>query len=265
MLGVASVVVRRGVLRRGVRLHRAPAEPRAQRLLLHVAGLVLVLVGVTTLLPAATASTGVLRGARRGVRAAWSRIGRLFLLLHAAAYIVAAGIVSGTLSYASGRWWPARRPPWTLPERRRCSSCSPPALAAWLAAREPRATAAPAPAWPRFVIVLVLSCCRPAARRSATSRPPWAACRVRHGGRRACWPPSAPVVLALAALVVAWIGRHARLPRVGLARLPAARRRSALKMVAQDFMHSRPATLFVALALYGAALIVAPRLRRRQA
>jgi len=35
-------------------------------------------------------------------------------------------------------------------------------------------------------------------------------------------------------------------------------------MVAQDFMHSRPATMFVALALYGAALILAPRLRRRQ-
>jgi len=29
-------------------------------------------------------------------------------------------------------------------------------------------------------------------------------------------------------------------------------------------MHSRPATMFVALALYGAALILAPRLRRRQ-
>jgi hypothetical protein len=36
-------------------------------------------------------------------------------------------------------------------------------------------------------------------------------------------------------------------------------------MAAQDFMHSRPATLFVALALYGVALIMAPRLRRRQA
>jgi len=36
-----------------------------------------------------------------------------------------------------------------------------------------------------------------------------------------------------------------------------------LKMVAQDFNHSRPATLFIALAIYGLALIVAPRLRRR--
>jgi hypothetical protein len=35
-----------------------------------------------------------------------------------------------------------------------------------------------------------------------------------------------------------------------------------LKMVAQDFKYSRPATLFIALAVYGIALIVAPRLRR---
>jgi hypothetical protein len=33
-------------------------------------------------------------------------------------------------------------------------------------------------------------------------------------------------------------------------------------MVAQDFNDSRPATLFIALACYGAALILAPRLRR---
>jgi len=34
-------------------------------------------------------------------------------------------------------------------------------------------------------------------------------------------------------------------------------------MVSQDLQVSRPATLFIAMALYGAALIVAPRLRRR--
>ena len=71
-------------------------------------------------------------------------------------------------------------------------------------------------------------------------------------------------VLAIAALAVAWIGRHAGFREwdwlvypllVGI----------GVKMAAQDFMHSRPATLFVALALYGAALIMAPRMRRRQA
>jgi hypothetical protein len=35
-------------------------------------------------------------------------------------------------------------------------------------------------------------------------------------------------------------------------------------MATEDFKHSRPATLFIAMALYGAALIVAPRLRRTE-
>jgi hypothetical protein len=35
-----------------------------------------------------------------------------------------------------------------------------------------------------------------------------------------------------------------------------------LKLLAEDLRHSRASTLFVALALYGGALIVAPRLAR---
>jgi hypothetical protein len=38
-----------------------------------------------------------------------------------------------------------------------------------------------------------------------------------------------------------------------------------LKLVIEDFRLSRPATLFIALALYGVALIAAPRLARRPA
>ena len=68
-------------------------------------------------------------------------------------------------------------------------------------------------------------------------------------------------VLAAATLLVAWGARRDRLrewvwlvyPLLVLV---------GLKMVAQDFNYSRPATLFIALALYGAALIVAPRLGR---
>jgi hypothetical protein len=36
-----------------------------------------------------------------------------------------------------------------------------------------------------------------------------------------------------------------------------------LKLIADDFWHSTPATLFAALAVYGLALILAPRLLRR--
>jgi hypothetical protein len=37
------------------------------------------------------------------------------------------------------------------------------------------------------------------------------------------------------------------------------------KLAVEDLPRSRPATLFLALALYGAALILVPRLRRREA
>ncbi len=68
-------------------------------------------------------------------------------------------------------------------------------------------------------------------------------------------------VLAIAALVIAWVGWHPRFREWAWLVYPLLVA-VGLKMVAQDFKYSRPATLFIALAVYGAALIVAPRLRR---
>jgi hypothetical protein len=58
------------------------------------------------------------------------------------------------------------------------------------------------------------------------------------------------------------MGRHARFREWGWLVYPLLVG-IGLKLVTQDYKHSRPATLFIALDLYGAALIVAPRLRRR--
>lgn len=69
------------------------------------------------------------------------------------------------------------------------------------------------------------------------------------------------VVLASVAVAVAWAGRHARFPDVGWALYPILVL-TAVKLVVEDFPRSRPATLFVALAAYGVALILAPRLGR---
>jgi heme/copper-type cytochrome/quinol oxidase subunit 2 len=68
-------------------------------------------------------------------------------------------------------------------------------------------------------------------------------------------------VLAAATLLIAWGARHDRLREWAWLVYPMLVL-IGLKMVAQDFKHSRPATLFIALALYGIALILAPRLRR---
>jgi hypothetical protein len=69
------------------------------------------------------------------------------------------------------------------------------------------------------------------------------------------------VVLALATLAVAWIGRRPRFREWGWLVYPLLVG-IGLKMVVQDFIYSRPATLFLALALYGTVLILAPRIRR---
>ena len=69
-------------------------------------------------------------------------------------------------------------------------------------------------------------------------------------------------VLSLATLAVAGMGRQLRFREWGWLVYPLLVG-IGIKLMTQDFKHSRPATLFIAMALYGAALIVAPRLRRR--
>jgi hypothetical protein len=69
-------------------------------------------------------------------------------------------------------------------------------------------------------------------------------------------------VLAAAAVVLAVATRYRELIELGWLVYPVLLL-GGLKLLVEDFQQSRPATLFIALALYGAALIFAPRLVRR--
>lgn len=71
-------------------------------------------------------------------------------------------------------------------------------------------------------------------------------------------------VLAVLAVAAAWAGRWDRLRQAAWFVYPLLAL-GAVKLVVQDLLVGRPATLFAALALYGAALIAAPRVMRRQA
>ncbi len=223
--------------------------------------IVLVLVGVTLLLPGPAVSLALAALAVL-CSAAWSRIGRLFLLIHAAVYLLAAALASGAVGYDVGEVLTGAAPPWPPPSPAMLAVLAAAAASAWLASREPAGDGSPWARAPRFaiVILLVLSAggtlvgyLAPAiGRQPDGSIDAGLLATIRTG------------VLAIATLAVAWIGRHVRFREwdwlvypllVGI----------GLKMAAQDFMHSRPATLFVALALYGVALIMAPRMRRRQA
>lgn len=70
------------------------------------------------------------------------------------------------------------------------------------------------------------------------------------------------VVLAIVVMTVAWAGRHTRLSELGWWLYPLLVL-TAVKLLFEDFPRSQPATLFVALAAFGIALIVAPRLAGR--
>jgi hypothetical protein len=67
------------------------------------------------------------------------------------------------------------------------------------------------------------------------------------------------VVLAAAALVVAWLGARTRFREAAWLLYPVLIA-GGLKLFIEDLPTSRPATLFLALAFYGGALILAPRL-----
>ena len=223
--------------------------------------LVLIVVGSSLLLPATALD---LTFAALAVVACvwWGRSGRLFLLLHGAAYLLAAGVVSGTLSYAVWAFASGHTGVWRQPGLGAPVVAAAGLLAAWLAGGDARDGAHPQARWPRFVIILVavsavggvaVGLLAPVVAGAASGTvDPGVLATLR------------TVVLALAALAVAWIGRHDGFREWAWLVYPLLVV-TGLKMVAQDFMQSRPATMFVALALYGAAMIFAPRLRRRQA
>jgi hypothetical protein len=71
-------------------------------------------------------------------------------------------------------------------------------------------------------------------------------------------------VLASGALALAWTGRHDRYREAAWLLYPVLTA-GGIKLLLEDMPQSKPATLFMALALYGGALIAAPRLTRRRA
>lgn len=194
-----------------------------------------------------------------GIGALARRAGRLTLAAHAAAYGVGAIFSAGLLSAAARATFssPATWEP--LPSAALLVLALG-AGAAWLTAnagarhtiveRLPRLSLLAAVAIGaeavavHFVVPLV------AGRGSATDL--GALATVRTG------------VLVIAAFLLAWIGRAEawREARWLVYPLLAA---TGLKLLLEDVSRSRPATLFLAFAAYGAALILVPRLRRRAA
>jgi len=177
--------------------------------------------------------------------------------VHGAAYVLVALAASGALTVAAGVW-----------------------------------TVAPSP-WPSMSIIAWLTLAVTAV--CATMRPTLrddvagvitrsgrlviaAACVFVAGGAAVMWlapfiagmPPDAGILASLRtvilSLVVVALGWAARWPHAAIfARLVyPVLALGAVHLVADDFRHSEPSTLFVALALYGLALALGPRLALRR-
>lgn len=194
-----------------------------------------------------------------GSALSWARLGRSFMLVHAAAYLVAAGIVSGVLAYGLHALATPGADPWQFPTAAMGAVLAAAAACAWLAAARTTTTSVEAVRALRVVIVLVLLAAAVACTIGLAG--PLAAGRGDGSVDPGVYATVSTVVLALAALGVAWLSRQPRFHEwtwlvypllVGI----------GVKMAMQDFKHSKPSTLFIAMALYGAALILAPRLRR---
>jgi hypothetical protein len=194
-----------------------------------------------------------------GLAAVWRalRAGPAALAIHAAAFALAAAATSGVLTAAAYRLAAPAGTPW--PPVTLVMLASAALVGAGLAIPAPTDSADPLVRGCRFVILAMTLCGATAAVMEA-----W-----RMAGGRAALDPGVlatarTIVIAAAAMGLAWAGRTLAFRESRWLVLPLLAA-GALKLVAEDFPHSRPSTLFVALAAYGTALILTPRLTRRRA
>jgi hypothetical protein len=197
------------------------------------------------------------------ILSAWTawRVRHVALNLHAAGYVVAAASESGLLSSAAyALLAPATSSwlPFTLSALRVLTAT----LVCWLIPMSREAES-----WggwfelPRLIMTVVLTWSVGGAIVALlTMVPPGTIGTAGDPGNVAT---IRTMVLAVLALGLARVGRIDRFKESAHLVYPVLIA-GGLKLVAEDFRYSKPATLFVALAFYGGALILAPRLLRRQ-
>jgi hypothetical protein len=222
--------------------------------------LVLVMVGTGVLLPDAwLILTWVTLGTAAAVLA--RRFDRASLIAHAATYLTASAGGSGLLTYAGyvliGT--PAGPLGWMTPLG--MLVCLGAGLSSLMIVTERPGLEGRLTVVPRLVLIVVfalgLASTLVVLLWIATGNGP-AAPRMGH------LATMRTSVLALLALGTAWCGgRVAALGPCGLLVYPVLAL-TGFKLLVEDLPSSSPSTLFIAFAVYGAALIVAPRLRRRR-
>jgi hypothetical protein len=221
-------------------------------------GAAFVLAGGAFLLPGlgrALFWAGLAVVAARGAR----RASRNTLAIHAALYAVAAAVASGLVGQAADGLLESPAVAWSAISPGELAVAAAIAFAAWTLATPARGALEHLP---RVVLVVVLAAS--VAGLVLGVAVPAIAGLPGAGADAGVVATVRTAVLALGAVALALAGRsdgwaQARWlvwPVLGLA---------GLKMLVEDMPRSRPATLFLAFGLYGAALVLVPRLKRREA
>jgi len=223
-------------------------------------GLVFVLAGTSLLLSGG--ALGILWGLFALAAAAWARRRQSrTLAAHAAAYSVAAAIASDLLGHALESALESPRAAWTpLPLLAVVVGLAL-GVTAWLCS-----AAVPRNRWaerlPQLALVAALATSVAGLSMGWLLRPlagapgPEANLGVAAAVRTA--------VLSVGAILLAWSGRRAPWAEAGWLAYPVLAA-TGLKLLVEDLRSGRPATLVLSFALFGAALILVPRLRARPA
>jgi hypothetical protein len=258
-LGVASIVF--GLASYGVAfafVERRHRERVANCAFYAAVGLVLVMVGTGLALPAAVLPVGwaALALAAGALARAFSR---RMVAAHAATYAVAAAVASGLLTHGGEALFsPAVG--WGAASGASVLVAIAMAATAWLTVAAPPRTAVERV--PRLLLVAGL------ATGMAGLLVGWIAAIVAWAAASGASPGAVATVrtavLVAGALLLAWLGRLDGWVEARWLAYPVLVA-IGMKILVEDLPRSRPATLFLAFALYGAALIVVPRIRRRGA
>ena len=184
------------------------------------------------------------------------RKGSRTLATHAAVYGVAAAVGSGLLGQSVGTLFFGTSVTW------RTSAATTLVLvavagSAWLSSRVPRTNVLEQ--FPPAVVDLVL------ALGLAGTVVAWLAPAVtgaEPGGNPGALATLRTVALVAMSVASAWVGRRAFHAEAGWLAYPILGF-TGLKMLLEDMKHGRPATLILAFACYGLALILVPRIRAR--
>ncbi len=219
-------------------------------IVLVLAGTALVLSGPA--LPLAWAALAVVTAALA------RRSGRVTLATHAAAYGVAATIAAGLLSHASEVSFASPEQAWEPAGLAAVLVLVATIATAWLGAASARARVVER--IPQLLLVAAVACA------TAGVAVGWLV-PILAGPPGAGAAPGAVATVRTAvwvagALLLTWLGRRDAWREAGWLVYPTLAA-IGLKILLEDLQRSRPATLFLAFALYGAALIAVSRVRRR--